>query len=103
MSEVSREEHIKRLKAYKECRKKQVKGIWEECNSYLCDNCKLCYEQGNAGEHISTIKKAISDMEKLQKIEDVMNFKCRDCSIPCDYYFKDVCKIDKIDRILKGE
>lgn len=59
--------------------------------------------QGKEETRNDAYDKAISDMGKLQKIEDVMNFKCRDCSIPCDYYFNEECKLDKIDRILKGE
>ena len=72
MSEISRKEHIKRLKAYEECSKKQLKGIWEECNQYLCDNCDLCYAKGIEEKHIAAITKAISDMEKLEKIEQIV-------------------------------
>lgn len=106
MSKVDREEHIKRLKAYKECRKKQVKGIWEECNSYLCDNCKLCYEQGNAGEHISTIKKAISDMEKLQKIEKVYkeyNILCSSCPADRERGECNDCLVYNLEKVFEGE
>ena len=57
-------EAIEKLRAYHKCKILQVKGIYEDCNNKLCDNCDLCYAQGNAGEHIKSIEIAIQALEK---------------------------------------
>lgn len=57
-------EAIEKLRAYHKCQILQVKGIYEDCNEDLCDNCYLCYEQGNTGEHIESVKVAINALEK---------------------------------------
>lgn len=91
MAEISREDAIKFLKAHSECEKKKVKGICEECNEELCDNCDLCYAQGNCGEHIKATDKAISDMEKLEKIEQIIK----------KYDLQDITR-DDVDDIVSG-
>ena len=57
-------EAIEKLRAYHKCQRLQVKGIYEDCNEKLCDNCDLCYAQGNTGEHIKSIEIAIQAIEK---------------------------------------
>ena len=57
-------EALEKLRAYHKCKRLQVKGIYEDCNEKLCDNCDLCYAQGNAGEHIKSIEIAIRALEK---------------------------------------
>ena len=57
-------EAIKKLRAYHKCQILQVKGIYKDCNNKLCDNCDLCYAQGNWGEHIKSIEIAISALKK---------------------------------------
>lgn len=52
------------LKAYYVCQQMQVKGIYEKCNSNKCDDCDLCYKQGNNGERIESTKIAILALEK---------------------------------------
>ena len=60
-----------KLIAYHKCQRLQVKGIYEDCNENLCDNCDLCYAQGNTGEHIESVKVAIQALEKQEKIKEV--------------------------------
>ena len=57
-------ESIEKLRAYYNCQRLQAKGIYEDCNEKLCDNCNLCYAQGNVGEHIKSIEIAIHALEK---------------------------------------
>ena len=61
---MTESEAIKKLRAYLKCQRLQVKGIYEDCNEKLCDNCNLCYAQGNVGEHIKSIDIAIQALEK---------------------------------------
>ena len=61
---MTESEAIEKLRAYHKCQRLQVKGIYEDCNEKLCDNCDLCYAQGNAGEHIKSIEIAIQALEK---------------------------------------
>lgn len=57
-------EAVEKLKAYIKCQKRSNKGIHEDCNSKKCDDCYLCYEQGNSGEHIQSVEKAVQALEK---------------------------------------
>lgn len=61
---MTENEAIEKLRAYHKCQRLQVKGIYEDCNENLCDNCDLCYAQGNTGEHIKSIEIAIKALEK---------------------------------------
>ena len=68
---MTESEAAEKLRAYHKCQRLQVKGIYEDCNENLCDNCDLCYAQGNTGEHIKSIEIAIQALEKQQKIKEV--------------------------------
>ena len=57
-------EAVEKLRAYLKCQSLQVKGIYEDCNEKLCDNCDLCYAQGTVGEHIKSIEIGIQTLEK---------------------------------------
>ena len=61
---MTESEEIEKLRAYLKCQSLQVKGIYEDCNEQLCDNCDLCYAQGTVGEHIKSIEMAINALEK---------------------------------------
>ena len=61
---MTEREAVEKLRAYHKCQRLQVKGIYEDCNEKLCDNCDLCYMQGTAGEHIKSIEMAIQALEK---------------------------------------
>ena len=61
---MTESEAVKKLRAYLKCKAREVKGIYEDCNDQLCDNCDLCYMQGTTGEHITAIGIAIQALEK---------------------------------------
>ena len=61
---MTENEALEKLRAYHKCQGLQVKGVYEDCNEKLCDNCDLCYAQGNTGEHIKSIEIAIHALEK---------------------------------------
>ena len=68
---MTESEVIEKLRAYHKCQRLQVKGIYEDCNEKLCDNCDLCYMQGTAGEHIKSIEIAIQALEKQMKLNEM--------------------------------
>lgn len=82
MSEMSREDAIKRMRLMKYC----------EIEQSLTD-------------HVTACEQAISDMEKLQRIEDALGKDCLSNDIKkCN--FDGTCdehKVSVIERILRGE
>ena len=68
---MNNSEVLEKLKAYIKCRKRQVKGIYEDCNNKKCNNCDLCYMQGTRGEHIEAVEVAVQAFEKLADYEDL--------------------------------
>ena len=72
-----------KLLAYLECQEREVKGIYEDCINDMCDDCALCYAQGNTGEHIESVKVAIQALKKqipkkVVKV-DIWTYKCPIC------------------------
>ena len=61
-------EAVDKLRAYLKCQENKVKGINAMCTHNLCDNCDLCYMQGTAGEHLTSIELAIQALEKLKEL-----------------------------------
>ena len=61
---MTESEALVKLQGYCKCQKLQVKGIYEDCNARICDDCDLCYMQGTKGEHIASIEIAIKSLEK---------------------------------------
>ena len=92
---MTESEAIEKLRAYHKCQRLQVKGIYEDCNEKLCDNCDLCYAQGNTGEHIKSIEIAIQALEKqipkkpyhISQVDDNdnANVVCPMCHATTDY------------------
>ena len=78
-------EAIEKLRAYHKCQILQVKGIYEDCNENLCDNCDLCYSQGNFGEQKEAFQMAINSLEKQipkkPKERDCIGFNTLVCPV----------------------
>ena len=92
-------EAIEKLRAYHKCQRLQVKGIYEDCNEKLCDNCDLCYAQGNTGEHIESVKVAIKALEKQEKIKEVFtHYDFYGCEFNVNDY---ISALSEIKAILK--
>lgn len=79
---MNNSEVLEKLRAYLKCRRRQVKGIYEDCNNKKCDNCDLCYMQGTVGEHIEAIEVATQALEKLQVYENLEE-QGRLLKLPC--------------------
>lgn len=79
---MTENEALEKLRAYHKCQGLQVKGVYEDCNEKLCDNCDLCYAQGNTGEHIKSIEIAIQALEKQIPNKVVKESKWN-CFCPC--------------------
>ena len=93
---MTESEAKEKLRAYHKCQILQVKGIYEDCNENLCDNCDLCYAQGNTGEHIESVKVAIQALEKQEKIKDLLD--------SCTAYPDDMCDcLVEIEKILRSD
>ena len=52
------------LKAKLECLKRETSGTDFDCNNSNCDECSLCYEQGNIGEQKEALDMAIKALEQ---------------------------------------
>lgn len=62
----------KMLKAKLECLKRETSGTDFDCNNSNCDECPLCYEQGNMGEQKEALDMAIKALEK-EPCEDAVS------------------------------
>ena len=93
---MTESEAIEKLRAYCKCQILQAKGIYEDCNEELCDNCDLCYAQGNIGEHIKSIEIAIQALEKQIPKKPHKNFeKFSGVWCSCGKYFGKGYFVDK--------
>lgn len=60
---MTKEEAIKMIEARLECLTRVTRGIWDECNYDLCDECELNYTQGNMGEQKEWMRMAIESLK----------------------------------------
>ena len=63
---MTKEEAKKMLKAKLECLKRETSGTDIDCNYRNCDECNLCYEQGNMGEQKEALDMAIKALEQTE-------------------------------------
>ena len=61
---MTNEQAKKMLKAKLECLKRETSGTDFDCNNSNCDECPLCYEQGNMGEQKEALDMAIKALER---------------------------------------
>ena len=60
---MTNEQAKKMLKAKLECLKRKTSGTDFDCNNSNCDDCSLCYEQGNMGEQKDALDIAIKALQ----------------------------------------
>ena len=65
---MTNEQAKKMLKAKLECLKRETSGTDFDCNNSNCDECSLCYEQGNMGEQKEALDMAIKALEQTSWI-----------------------------------
>ena len=70
--QMTNEQAKKMLKAKLECLKRETSGTDFDCNNSNCDECSLCYEQGNMGEQKEALDMAIKALEQ-QPCEDTIS------------------------------
>ena len=69
---MTNEQAKKMIKAKLECLKRETSGTDFDCNNSNCDECSLCYEQGNMGEQKEALDMAIKALEQ-QPCEDTIS------------------------------
>lgn len=91
MSEISREETINIIEKLRACRDTDLTDC--ECE---CDKCENSVSNTIA---VDAMKQAISDIEKLQKIEEIVGEMWDENS----YYNNTVRFAEKIEQIVRGD
>lgn len=72
---MTNKEAKKKLKARHDCLKRDISGKDKDCNFRRCDECGLCYEQGNMGEQIEALDIAIKALDQSHNnFEEVVDF-----------------------------
>lgn len=61
---MTNEDAKKMLKAKLDCLIRETSGTDMDCNHKNCDECNLCYEQGNMGEQKEALELAIKALEQ---------------------------------------
>ena len=122
---MTNEQAKKMFKAKLECLKRETSGTDFDCNNSNCDECSLCYEQGNMGEQKEALDMAIKALEQkpYEKFESAKDhiyklagdYKCWDnrltkdeavelCHIleqqPCEDAISRQAAIDAINGVL---
>ena len=99
---MTNEQAKKMLKAKLECLKRETSGTDFDCNNSNCDECSLCYEQGNMGEQKEALDMAIKALEQ-QPCEDAISRKAVLCHnenhdyAECDQFVCSNCGIELQD------
>ncbi len=68
---MTNEQATNMFRAKLECSKRATSGSDFDCNNGNCDECSLCYEQGNMGEQKEALDMAIKALEQQPCENDV--------------------------------
>lgn len=66
-------EAMKLLQAKRTCLIRETLGTYVDCNNRNCDNCNLCYEQGNMGEQKEALKVAIDALHTMIALRHIID------------------------------
>ena len=83
---MTREEAAMMLRAKLECMTRDVSGSDEHCNRKLCDDCDLCYAQGNMGEQKECLRMAIEALEQESILAKEKCYVANDINAIADFY-----------------
>lgn len=78
---MTNEKSKKMLKAKLECLKRETSGTDIDCNYRNCDECNLCYEQGNMGEQKEALEIAIKALEQ----QPILDTRQRERQLEMEY------------------
>ena len=70
---MTNEQAEKMLKAKLECLKRETSGTDFDCNNSNCDECSLCYEQGNMGEQKEALDMAIKALGQESMLDKIID------------------------------
>ena len=70
---MTNEQATNMLKAKLECLKRETSGTDFDCNNSNCDECPLCYKQGNMGEQKESLDMAIQALEQTKENRHMTN------------------------------
>lgn len=74
---VTIDDCIKKLIAKEKCMERETSGTDTDCNSHNCDECSLCYEQGNMGEQKEALRFAVNIMRNYQMMQADYNARLK--------------------------
>lgn len=60
---MTNEQAVEMMKAKLECMTREISGTDRDCNAKKCDECDLCYAQGNMGEQKEWLRMGIEALE----------------------------------------
>ena len=89
---MTNEQAKKMLKAKLECLKRETSGTNFDCNNSNCDECSLCYEQGNMGEQKQALDMAIKALEQEPILDKIR------AEIEAEPYVSKMEVLDIIDK-----
>ena len=61
---MTKEEAAKILESKAECMRREISGVYADCNYRKCDDCELNYAQGTMGEQKEAIQVAVEALQK---------------------------------------
>lgn len=108
---MTNEQAIEMMKAKLECMTRDVSGVDLNCNAKKCDECDLCYAQGNMGEQKEWLRMGIKALENQRTgywIDDSVGYgtSCSQCGnwYPHSYLTKqDIIYCCKCGAKMQGE
>lgn len=55
------------------CMIRETSGTYSDCNNHNCDECNLCYEQGNMGNQKEALKVAMNALDTMIAVRHIID------------------------------